>query len=347
MRKAHPLYIAFPSLVLAAVMFSVSPQRPADSLPAQYTDAEFWRIVTEFSEVGGSFPYENFVSNEINYQVVIPDVKRLTRPGGVYLGVAPEQNFTYIAAIQPKVAFIFDIRRQNLIELLMYKALFEMAPDRAEFVSRLFSRPRAAGLGTTSTAADLLNAVSAARPNALMYEETLKAMKDRLVRQHQFKLSNSDQERIGYIFKVFYEGGPRMDYAYASRSPNASVPSYYNLMTATDGRRQNWAFLANEDNYRFVRTMQEKNLIIPLVGDFAGPKAIKSVAQYLKDHNALVTVFYISNVEDYLSGSWESYKANLAALPVEPSGLFIRFVPQSTLLRSIREVPPRWPGKNW
>src|SRR5688572_25591291 len=114
MWKAHPLYIAPISLVLAAAVFAVSPQRPADTLPAQYSDAEFWKIVTEFSEPGGPFPYENFVSNEINYQVVIPDVKRLTRPGGVYLGVAPEQNFTYIAAIQPKVAFIFDIRRQNL-----------------------------------------------------------------------------------------------------------------------------------------------------------------------------------------------------------------------------------------
>lgn len=348
MRKAHPLYVAPISLVLAAsILVAVGPQRPADTLPAQYTDAEFWRIVTEFSEPGGAFPYENFVSNERNYQVVLPDVKRLTRPGGVYLGVAPEQNFTYIAAIQPKVAFIFDIRRQNLIELLMYKALFEMAPDRSEFVSRLFSRPRSAGLGVTSTPADLLNAVNGARPNAALYAETLQAMKDRLVRQHQFKLSDSDQEKIDYIFKVFYQGGPRMDYAYASRSPNSSVPSYYNLMTATDGRGQNWAFLANEDNYRFVRTMQQKNLIIPIVGDFAGPKAIKSVAQYLKSHNAVVSVFYISNVEDYLSGSWDSYKANLASLPVDPLGLFIRFVPQSTLLRSIREVPARWPGKNW
>src|SRR5712671_7193277 len=114
--------------------------RTPDTLPAQYTDAEFWRFVSEFSEPGGRFPYENFVSNEVNYQSVIPEVRRRTTPGGVYLGVAPEQNFTYIAVIQPKVSFIFDIRRQNLVELLMYKALFEMSTDRADFVSQLFSR---------------------------------------------------------------------------------------------------------------------------------------------------------------------------------------------------------------
>jgi hypothetical protein len=336
-------------LFVAAALVSAAPivQRVPDTLPAQYTDAEFWRFVTDFSEPGGSFPYENFVSNERNFQVVIPEVKRRTVPGGVYLGVAPEQNFTYIAAIQPKVAFIFDIRRQNLIELLMYKALFEMAPNRAEFVSRLFSRRLPADNGTYASPAGLLNAVNASRPDPKLYAETLQAMKDRLIRQHQFKLTRDDEQKIEYIFNVFYRGGPRMDYAYASASPNASVPSFYNLMTATDSQGRNWAFLAQEDSYRFVRTMQLKNLIIPLVGDFAGPRAIRSVAQYLRAHNAAVTVFYISNVEDYLESRWSAYKANLQSLPVEASGLFIRFVPQSTLLRSIREVPARWPGRNW
>src|ERR1041384_8091820 len=60
----------------------------ADTLPGQYTDAEFWRMVTDFSEVGGDYQYENFVSNEISYQEVIPELSRLAKPGGVYLGVA-------------------------------------------------------------------------------------------------------------------------------------------------------------------------------------------------------------------------------------------------------------------
>jgi hypothetical protein len=324
-----------------------APQRPADTLPAQYTDAEFWRLVTEFSEPGGSFPYENFVSNEVNYQVVLPEVQRQVRPGGVYLGVAPEQNFTYIAATQPKVAFIFDIRRQNLIELLMYKALFEMSADRGEFLTRLFSRKPPTPFAANQTPGQMLNTINSIRPDPALYADTLQAIKDRLTRQHRFSLSADDLEKIGYIFRVFYSGGPRMDYAYASASPNSSVPSYYTLMVATDRQGKNWSFLANEENYRFVRNMQMKNLIVPIVGDFAGPRAIKAVGQYLKQHSAVVTVFYISNVEDYLSSSWLSYRANLDALPVEPTGLFIRFVPQSTLLRSIREVPARWPGRNW
>ena len=347
MRRSYYVIVLVLVVAVAIACGTPAPQRPADTLPAQYTDAEFWRLVTEFSERGGAFPYENFVSNERNYQVVIPTVKSVIRPGGVYLGVAPEQNFTYIAAIQPKVAFIFDIRRQNLIELLMYKALFEMAPDRTEFASRLFSRKVPVVIGPPVSATELLNALNAAKPDAQFYAQTLLAIKNRLTTQHQFALSADDLDKIDYIFKVFYQGGPRMDYAYASASPNAAVPSYHNLMIATDGRGKNWAFLANDENYRFVRTMQQNNLIIPIVGDFAGPKAIKAVAQYLKDHNASVSVFYISNVEDYLSATWPAYRANLAALPVDDSGLFIRFAPQQTLLRGIKDVPARWPGRTW
>jgi hypothetical protein len=44
------------------------------------------------------------------------------------------------------MAFIVDIRRGNMLELLLYKALFEISNDRAEFLSRLFSRPMPAAL---------------------------------------------------------------------------------------------------------------------------------------------------------------------------------------------------------
>src|SRR5262252_140225 len=133
--------------------------KAADTVPGQYTDAEFWRIVTDFSEPGGDYQFENFVSNEISYQEVIPELSRLAKPGGVYLGVASEQNFTYIDVVRPKVAFIFDVRRQNTLLLLMYKALFDIADNRADFVSLLFSRKRPAGLNSDSSADALFQAI--------------------------------------------------------------------------------------------------------------------------------------------------------------------------------------------
>ena len=50
--------------------------------------------------------------------------------------MGPEQNFTYIAKIRPRIAFIVDIRRQAIIQHLMYKAVFHLSPDRVQFLSR-------------------------------------------------------------------------------------------------------------------------------------------------------------------------------------------------------------------
>src|SRR5437773_2561847 len=219
--------------MVCVLSFALLSTNAADTLPRQYTDAEFWRMVTDFSEPGGAFPYENFVSNEVSYQDILPDLTKIVKPGGAYLGVAPEQNFTYIAAVRPKVAFILDIRRQNMLELLMYKALFEMSADRVEFISRLFSRPKPAGLKATASAEEIFKAFEPIGGNSDLYKQTLQIIKDRLVKQHKFRLVGDDEQKIEYVFNVFLRGGPRMDYAYASSSPNNQVPSYYNLMVTT------------------------------------------------------------------------------------------------------------------
>jgi hypothetical protein len=84
--------------------------------------------------------------------------------------------------------------------------------------------------------------------------------------------------------------------------------------------------------------MHQKNLIIPVVGDFAGPKAIRMAAQYLKDHGAAINVFYISNVEDYIGPAWPDYVANIAALPIDSSSAFIRwYIGGSPTLQSITD----------
>src|SRR5262244_2710492 len=127
-----------------------SSPRLAAEVPKQLSDEAFWNLVTEFSESGGYFRSDNFVSNETTFQYVLKDLKK-TKPGGVYLGVGPDQNFTYIVALQPKMAIIFDIRRENVMQHLMYKALIEMSSSRADFLSHLFSRKAPSGINAKST----------------------------------------------------------------------------------------------------------------------------------------------------------------------------------------------------
>src|SRR6185295_863892 len=214
-------------LVFAAVLYfttgSVHPTfgNSVADLPSQLSNTEFWSMVTDFSEPDGYFRSDNFLSNEAGFQEVIPALKRTIMPGGVYLGVGPEQNFTYIAALKPRIAFIIDIRRQNMIEHLLYKAFIELAADRADFVSKLFARPRPAGLGSGSTAETLFNAYGAANPNGNLFEKNLSMAIDRLAAKG-IPLSVDDQASMRKVYNAFFESGPDLSYTFIGNERSAS-----------------------------------------------------------------------------------------------------------------------------
>lgn len=324
------LRFVLPTIVIALVL-STLPLQTAETLPNQIADDTFWQLIASLSEPGGEFQSENFLSNETGFQVVIPTLKQTTRPDGVYIGVGPEQNFTYIAAIHPRIAFIVDIRRQNMLEHMIYKALFEMAADRAGFVSLLFSRKRPSGLDEKSTAVELFDAYSQAEPlDGGVFQKNLQAVRDLLLNKHKFGLTSEDQDDLAHVYDVFREFGPQLDYNSGGRR-RGGMPNYVDLMTATDPQGDARSYLATEENYRFVRELETRNLIIPLTGDFGGPRAIRAVGQYLKDHSATVSAFYLSNVEQYLfrgngneNGGWMNFYNNVATLPLDPSSTFIR-----------------------
>jgi hypothetical protein len=304
----------------------------AQSIPTKLSDAEFWKLVTDFSETNGYFRSDNFVSNETTYQWVIPELLRTTPRGGVYLGVGPDQNFTYLVALKPRIAFVFDIRRQNMLTHLMYKALIEQSADRADFLSRLFARPRPAGLDTAATAAALFSAYQAVPPDSVLARRTLAGIIDRLRKQHGFTLSDPDTATIGYVYQTFVVFGPDITYNSNQSRPTfgrGRMPSYAELQIETDSAGTQRGYISSEANFRVLKDLEANNLIVPIVGDFAGPKAIRSVASYLKDHHLVVSAFYLSNVEQYLfqgDDDWRRFYQNVGALPLDSSSTFIRSV---------------------
>ena len=312
---------------------TVTPAQPQPQrIPDRLTDQEFWKLISDLSEPGGFFRSDNFLSNERQFQYVIPALQQTTKPGGVYLGVGPEQNFTYIVAVKPKLSIIFDIRRQNMIEHLMYKALFELSPDRGDFVSRLFCRPRPPGLDSTTAPTALLEAFRGQARDTVLGRKTLTAMKDALKRRG-LALTAADLTSLDYVYDAFCTAGPAMDYAFpTSRSGfGRGMPTYAELMAATDADSAGVerSYLAREANYQYLRSLQVKNLIVPVVGDFAGPKAIRAAAQYLKDRHATVSAFYLSNVEQYLfqqGEDWRRFFENVATLPLDSTSTFIRSI---------------------
>jgi hypothetical protein len=325
--------VATGTLVLFLLLHPPIAGLARDTLPAALSDREFWSLTERLSEPDGYFRSnsgspDNLLSNENIVSTVAASLAARVKPSGVYLGVGPEQNFTYIAAIRPRIAFIVDIRRGNLHLHLMYKALFEMSANRADFVARLFSRERPSGLTPASTAAELMNAYLRVDPaDEAAFRANLKAIVDHLTRARAFPLGADDIAGIEYVYRNFHRFGPAIHYTSSINARRGSGTSYAALMSATDRETgSERGYLASEDNFARIKTLQSKNLIVPVVGDFAGPKALRGVGAYLEDRGAIVTAFYVSNVEMYLqrNGVWRAFCANVAALPLDEASTFIR-----------------------
>jgi hypothetical protein len=297
-------------------------------VPARLTDEEFWRLTEVLSEPNGTFRSDNLVSNELVFAKVMPELAKIPQPASVYLGVGPEQNFAYMAALRPKLAVILDIRRGNLHLQLMYKALFELAADRAEFLSLLFTKPRPASLGRESTARDLMETYWTIDTSTdPVYQKNLQAIKDVLTKKHGFPLSTEDLKGIEYVYYSFYWFGPSITWSSSSSGAPGSRAHYKDLMLQSDVSGQELGYLATEEKFAFLKNLETRNLVLPVVGNFGGPKAIKAIGSYLKGVNGTVTAFYVSNVEQYLrqDGLLDTFLcANVRELPLDPTSIFIR-----------------------
>jgi hypothetical protein len=269
MRSSLKRFAVVASFVASFVAPFVSTIAAAQTIPSRLSDKELWQLNADYSEANGYFRSDNFLSNETGFQYVIPALKQRIAPGSVYLGVGPEQNFTYIVALQPRIAFIFDIRRGNMIAHLMYKALFETSPDRAEFLSKLFSRPRPPGLDANSTPEQLFAAYTAAPRDSALFRRNLAAVKSYLTRTHGWVMNDSDSKLMDFTYGAFFGGGPEINYNYPNTSfrgfGRGGMPNYATLQQATDSSGKNWAYLATEANYRWIKDFESKNLLVPVV----------------------------------------------------------------------------------
>jgi hypothetical protein len=92
-----------------SVFFVAAPLRAFAQVPQRLTDEQFWKLSKDSSEEDGVFRSDNLLSNETTYQWILPQLVQMAEQGRVYIGVGPEQNFTYVVAMRPRIAFIFDI----------------------------------------------------------------------------------------------------------------------------------------------------------------------------------------------------------------------------------------------
>jgi hypothetical protein len=289
--------------------------------------------ISSLSEPGGYFDTDNLISNERSFLHVAPTLRALAKSrgqGGVYLGVGPDQNFSYIAHTRPALAILIDIRRDNLLLHLLFKAIFAEARTRVEYLTLLTGRQTPAA-GTDWSQRSIESLVTYVDGAARLNETQAAALRGRLapvVRGFGVPLSDADRASIDRFHRRFIDAGLDLQFNSTGRAPQSDYPTYRDLLLEVDRQGTRQSFLASEADFQFVKSLQAADQVIPIVGDLAGPTALASVAKFLTASNRRVSAFYTSNVEFYLfrDGSFASFIANLGRLPREPGALIVRSV---------------------
>ena len=283
--------------------------------------------VAALSEPPGYFDTDNLISNEKSYLQVLPGLRQANVRGGAYIGVGPDQNFSYIADIRPAIAFIVDIRRDNLLLHLLFKALFEQAGTRVDYLALLFGRraPPAGGDWRTAAIDRLAAYVDAAPVDTSLAP---RARTRAVIERFGIPLSAHDLSTIDRFHQTFIERGLDLRFETTGRPPQHFYPTYRDLLLATDALGQRANFLASEDAFQFVKSLEGRNLVIPVVGDLSGSKALSAIGRLLDARGDKLSAFYTSNVEFYLerAGTMERFVDNLARIPHTSRTVVVRSI---------------------
>ena len=328
------LLVALPVTVVCAPFASRPADQPATSsayaatLPALGTaDSAFARLVQRLSEPGGYFDSDNLISNETSYLHVLDGMRRMRVQGGAYIGVGPDQNFSYIAAVRPNIAFMLDIRRDNLLEHLLFKALFAMARNRTEYLCLLFGKPfpRDVERWSGKSIREIVEYIDATPTDADLADSTQSAISQR-ARRFGLPLSALDLETMARIRDAFVRDSLDLRYSSIGRAPRPYHPAYRQLLLERDRAGTQANYLASEDAFQFLKGMETRDLIVPVVGNAAGDHALAAIAKLIAERGEKVSVFYISNVEQYLirDGGFAQFAENVKLLPRDRRTVMVR-----------------------
>ncbi len=292
----------------------------------------FAATVAAWSEPGGYFDTDNLISNERSYLHVVPELRALSAQAarnGVYLGVGPDQSFSYIAHLRPALAIQIDIRRDNLLLHLLFKALFALSRTRVEYLANLTGRTAPSSGGWEKQSIDaIVSHLDAATP---VGEEAVRALRARLsalIAGFGVPLTDAERQTIDRFHRRFIQAGLSLQFNTTGRAPQYGYPTYRDLLLEVDRTGAQRSFMASEGDFQFLKDLQSRDRVIPVVGDLAGPGALAAIAKHLSGAGLEVAAFYTSNVEFYLfrEGSFGRFVTNLSRLPRHPNSVIIRSV---------------------
>jgi hypothetical protein len=312
---------------MLALLVALQVAAPRPNPPAARDSVPFARLVEQLSESGGYFDTDNLISNESSYLHIIGTIRAQGLKGGAYIGVGPDQNFSYIAAVRPEVAFILDLRRDNLLLHLLFKSVFESSRNRLDFLCVLFGRPapQESRSWDDRPLVELVNYVERLPADAARHRRTHQQLAER-IRGYGLPASVVDYATIRRFHDEFVRSGLDLRFASYGRGPRTYYPTIRQLYLEKDLAGKEASFLAREEDFRFVQSLERRGRVIPVVGDFGGTRAFRAVGRYLTEQRLGVSLFYTSNVEFYVfrQGAFRRYVENVGALPWAAGALIAR-----------------------
>src|SRR4030095_13719695 len=152
---------------------------------------------------------------------------------------------------KPALAIVTDIRRQNMLEHLLYKALFDLSATRAEFLANLFSRetPR---IDSRASLPELLQSIRRSGSSVARLRSNLSAVRQRLSQKFGLHLSEMDLSRIEYVYATLHEEGLDLRFSSIGRNNAMNYPTFESLLLQTDRSGARQGYLATEESFQWM-----------------------------------------------------------------------------------------------
>jgi hypothetical protein len=310
-----------------APVVSGKPAVPSTLVSSASPESTYGKTFLRLSEAAGYFPSENVVSNETSYLHVLDAMRREGVKGGAYIGVGPDQNFSYIAAIRPEVAFMFDIRRDAMIEHQLFKAVFGMSRNRLEYLCVLLAKPTPANVVAwkDSSITSLVDFIDRT-PASVEVAKATQIEIERRARGFGIPLSENDIAILALYRAAFIRHGLDVQYSSLNGNMMSSMPSWRDLLLEVDRAGNQLNYLAADSLFQVVKRMQAENRIIPVTGNAGGTIALRRLGDEIRSRNLVVSALYMSNVEQYLfrDGIFGPFAENVKTLPRNEKSVMIR-----------------------
>jgi hypothetical protein len=254
--------------------------RSVRALPA-LSDSARARLVLSLSEQGGFFDTDNLISNERSYLHVIgaPAAHARRRvPGG---RAGPELLLPGGRAARGRVHHRHPARQPAPAPAA--QVALRPLVERAEYLARLHGRalPDNPRSWDRRPLEDILKRVESLPVDSRRGARERRAV-DSLVRALPLPITDQDRATIERFHRTFIENGTALRFQTFGRAPRPYYPTYRQLLLETDAAGRPASFLVDEEDFRWVKELERRNLVIPVVGDLAGAHAVRAIGGWLE-----------------------------------------------------------------